>query len=79
MVARDLFLQHVWIDSLCMMQDDEDDWQREAAKMGVGAAVLIPRKFSEIPLPYRRVGLRTSGTLKNPTFEEVSGVEVRIE
>jgi hypothetical protein len=28
-------MQHVWIDSLCIVQDDGDDWQREAAKMGV--------------------------------------------
>lgn len=33
-VTRRLFLQYVWIDSLCIVQDDSDDWEREAAKMG---------------------------------------------
>lgn len=33
-VARGLFVQHLWIDSLCIVQDDGDDWRREAAKMG---------------------------------------------
>lgn len=43
-VARNLFLQYVWIDSLCIVQDDGDDWEREAAKMGSiyeGAYVTI--------------------------------------
>ena len=43
-VARNLFLQYVWIDSLCIIQDDGDDWEREAAKMGAiyeGAYVTI--------------------------------------
>ncbi|KAF7568992.1 HET domain protein [Pyrenophora tritici-repentis] len=25
--------QYLWIDSLCIIQDDEEDWQRESAKM----------------------------------------------
>ena len=25
--------RYLWIDSLCIIQDDEDDWQRESAKM----------------------------------------------
>lgn len=43
-VARSLFLQYIWIDSLCIVQDDSDDWEREAAKMGTiyeGAYVTI--------------------------------------
>lgn len=44
MVARRLLIGYLWIDSLCIVQDDEDDWQREAAKMGAiyeGAYVTI--------------------------------------
>jgi hypothetical protein len=31
--TRDLNLQLLWIDSLCIIQGDEDDWNQEAAKM----------------------------------------------
>jgi hypothetical protein len=32
-VARDLNIPYIWIDSLCIIQDDNDDWVREAATM----------------------------------------------
>lgn len=32
-VARALGLRYLWIDSLCILQDDGEDWNREAAKM----------------------------------------------
>jgi hypothetical protein len=32
-VAHELGLQHVWIDSLCIVQDDIEDWEKEASKM----------------------------------------------
>lgn len=32
-VAIQLGLQHIWIDSLCIIQDDDTDWQIEAASM----------------------------------------------
>lgn len=32
-VARELGFQYIWIDCLCIVQDDEDDWAREAARM----------------------------------------------
>ena len=33
-VTRNLFHQYIWIDSLCIVQDDPVDWKVEAAKMG---------------------------------------------
>ncbi|KAI0099105.1 heterokaryon incompatibility protein-domain-containing protein [Nemania sp. FL0031] len=33
-VAVELRVQYIWIDSLCIVQDDPDDWEREAANMG---------------------------------------------
>ncbi|PTB65563.1 HET-domain-containing protein [Trichoderma citrinoviride] len=32
-VARRLGISLLWIDSLCIVQDNKDDWRREAAKM----------------------------------------------
>lgn len=31
--ARDLGVQHIWIDSICIVQDDPEDWRQEASKM----------------------------------------------
>ena len=33
-VTRALGIQYIWIDSLCIIQDDLADWEIEAAKMG---------------------------------------------
>ncbi|KAG4427885.1 hypothetical protein IFR05_016628 [Cadophora sp. M221] len=33
-VTRRLGVRYIWIDSLCILQDDEDDWNKEAANMG---------------------------------------------
>lgn len=32
-ISRELGIQYLWVDSLCIIQDDAADWQREAAKM----------------------------------------------
>ncbi|KAH7380308.1 heterokaryon incompatibility protein-domain-containing protein, partial [Phaeosphaeria sp. MPI-PUGE-AT-0046c] len=32
-VTKTLDFQYLWIDSLCIVQDDHEDWAREAAKM----------------------------------------------
>ncbi len=33
-IARDLGFSYLWIDSLCIIQDSDDDMKREIAKMG---------------------------------------------
>ncbi|KAH8592560.1 heterokaryon incompatibility protein-domain-containing protein [Bisporella sp. PMI_857] len=34
-IARRLSIHYVWIDSLCILQDSEDDWLRESARMSM--------------------------------------------
>jgi Heterokaryon incompatibility protein (HET) len=31
--ARELEVQYIWIDSLCIIQDERDDWARHAQYM----------------------------------------------
>lgn len=33
-LAAALQHEYVWIDSLCIIQDDKKDWEKEAPKMG---------------------------------------------
>jgi hypothetical protein len=32
-IAQEVGIPYIWIDSLCIVQDDNDDWMREAASM----------------------------------------------
>lgn len=34
LLAQDLDIPYVWIDSLCIVQDDPEDWENEASRMG---------------------------------------------
>ncbi|KAK3109983.1 hypothetical protein LTR53_016199 [Teratosphaeriaceae sp. CCFEE 6253] len=43
-VTADLGYKYIWIDSLCIVQNNDDDWAAEAAKMGdiyAGAALVL--------------------------------------
>jgi hypothetical protein len=33
-ITRKLGLRYLWIDSLCIIQDSKEDWERESARMG---------------------------------------------
>lgn len=49
-VTRHLGLRYIWIDSLCIIQADEVDWNTESAKMATvygGAAVTICADLSQ--------------------------------
>lgn len=34
LITRELGLEYLWIDSLCIVQDSQEDWEKESAKMG---------------------------------------------
>jgi hypothetical protein len=34
-IPQTLRLRYLWIDSLCIIQDDDADWKNEAAMMGL--------------------------------------------
>jgi hypothetical protein len=42
-VVRELGIYYLWIDSLCIVQDDKNDWELEAARMGMvyGRAFVV--------------------------------------
>ncbi|PMD19341.1 heterokaryon incompatibility, partial [Hyaloscypha hepaticicola] len=33
LITRDLGVRYLWIDSLCIIQDSDEDWEQEAARM----------------------------------------------
>jgi hypothetical protein len=33
-ICHELDVQYMWIDSLCIIQDSDEDWEEESAKMG---------------------------------------------
>lgn len=52
LVARSLGIRYLWIDSLCIVQDDEGDWLLESRRMGVifaDASVTIAAHSSPNP------------------------------
>jgi hypothetical protein len=52
LVARFLNIDFIWIDSLCIIQDDVDDWEEQAAQMGQifeFAAITIAASLSSSP------------------------------
>lgn len=58
-----LGFEYVWVDALCIIQDDYEDWTREAAKMsevyGKSALTIVPsivRDASESFMEARRAG-----------------------
>ncbi|KAH8749685.1 heterokaryon incompatibility protein-domain-containing protein, partial [Hyaloscypha sp. PMI_1271] len=87
MVTRRLGVRYLWIDSLCIVQDDTGDWEREAALMGsiyhnstvtVMAATQIKRQKGEVGGSEQEVDYSKNGFLgkRKVTKEQV---RVRLE
>ena len=55
-VTRKLGIRYLWIDSLCIVQDDKNDWESEAPKVGIiyrQGLVNIAAVESDTPGCYR--------------------------
>ncbi|KAH7316821.1 heterokaryon incompatibility protein-domain-containing protein [Stachybotrys elegans] len=49
-ITREMGLRYIWIDSLCILQDSEDDWRTESANMGkiyINASLMISASVSK--------------------------------
>ena len=52
-MIRAIGLRYLWIDSLCIIQDDQQDWEKEASKMGnvyrnVWLTIVTARAASDV-------------------------------
>src|ERR1700712_3197159 len=66
--TRKLGEQYIWIDSMCILQDSKEDWQREASRMasiyGSGTMTLVAASSSVYGgMTDRRNPLRNSAAL----------------
>lgn len=51
LLARELQVRYLWIDSLCIIQDDENDWETEAPMM----SQVYANSISQLRLVVQRV------------------------
>ncbi|KAF2828836.1 HET-domain-containing protein [Ophiobolus disseminans] len=65
-MVQGLGISYIWIDTLCIVQDDGADWEEQAAKMGQifeGAAITIAASLSTDPY-------HTLFTAREPSYQE---------
>lgn len=77
-ISRRLGLEYIWIDSLCIIQGNEEDWQREAGLMSsvyggsyINIAAASARKFDEgcfVKPPHRVFALRVRVRVNGSNF-----------
>lgn len=66
-LAQSLNIQYLWIDTLCIVQDNIVDWEEQAAMMGKifeGAAITIAASSSPHPS-------RTLFETRDPKYQEI--------
>ncbi|TGO20806.1 hypothetical protein BPAE_0264g00080 [Botrytis paeoniae] len=64
-ITRELGVQYLWIDSLCIIQDSKHDWEQESQKMGTvyrDALVTIYAMSSKAS---------TGGIIPDPTYQPI--------
>jgi hypothetical protein len=80
-LTRQLGLKYLWIDSLCIIQDDLSDWDVESSTMGSiyeGAQVVIAANKSSGPeIPF--LGLRHTGDSLELQFKRPDGEQVSVK
>ncbi|KAI8258562.1 hypothetical protein K4K56_007023 [Colletotrichum sp. SAR 10_98] len=68
-LAASLGIHHLWIDSLCIIQDSKEDWEAEAARMAsvyLGAKVTISATAADDS----STGTMPDSMLRYPTYVE---------
>lgn len=77
-VTRRLGFRYIWIDSLCIIQDDADDWAQEAASMGgiYHAAILNIAAASTDDPEKEGLFLDDNRSLAPPIMVRCGGVDV---
>jgi hypothetical protein len=73
-VAQRMNVSYIWIDSLCIIQDDDSDWQRESATM----AEVYSNSFCNISADW---GDRSNGLFfeRTPIFEPPYNLHIRLK
>ncbi|KAH0428833.1 het domain-containing protein [Colletotrichum camelliae] len=61
-ITRALGFQYIWIDSLCIIQDSKEDWQREAVKM----AAVYGRSSCNISYTFPPASESSNNHLRDP-------------
>lgn len=70
-VTRKLGLYYLWIDALCIIQDDEADWKSEAAIMGA----IYTQAICTITVHHHSTNIPDNGFLHFITTPKVPGME----
>ncbi|RDL30188.1 uncharacterized protein BP5553_10466 [Venustampulla echinocandica] len=73
-LVRQLGIKYLWIDALCIVQDSQEDWAREASQIGdyvSNAAIVLAAGFGANP----STGLFTSRQTEDLTWLVYTGVK----
>lgn len=75
-ITRDLGIPYLWIDSLCIVQDDPGDWRMEAGRMKdiySGSSITISASDAQNSTPglFRRQPSENFGGPRNPGYSTV--------
>lgn len=66
-ITRALDLRYLWVDALCIVQDDEEDWQSQAPQMGA----IYSRSF--VTISAAEASSSDGGILRPRKFHEITG------